>query len=163
MEMGWLILIPALLVFGLMMDGMAAANVTDGIADLIRCVFRGWPPEDCGVALHPSLKAEDLCMPLTEAELARIHGCTDVRRAEVTVERVHGLKMYLGVADLIVRYDFEGVDAAGVPVAMQRTVFLRVKYDVHRSRFGFSSVTLREVSLWEPTAAEREKWDGQSA
>lgn len=161
MDATWLILILVLLPIGLFADWMAHSDVTDGVAALIRDVFLGRPLEDSGLALSPSLRVEALCLPLTEEELQRVHACCDVRRAEVQVESVHGMKMYLGVADLVVRYDFEGVDRKGETVTVQRTAFLRVKYDSHRSRLGLRSVTLKEAGLWEPTEAERARLTGR--
>lgn len=155
MGAAWLMLILVLLPIGLMADWMAHQELIDGIAELIRCAFLGRPVEESTLALSPSLGMEQFCQPLTETQLQRVHACRDVRRADVAVGGVHELKMYIGVADLIVRYDFEGVDRDGETVAVQQTVFLRVKYDAFRSRFGIRSVTLREVGLWEPAEAER--------
>lgn len=161
MEVTWMILILVLLPIGLLAEWMAHQTLIDGIAELIRCTFLGMSVEESTLALSPSLGMEQLCRPLTEAQLQRVHACRDVRRAGVTVEGVHELKMYIGTADLVVRYDFEGVDGSGEIVTVQQTVFLRVKYDAFRGRFGARSVTLREVGLWEPAEAERARLTGR--
>lgn len=160
MDAAWWILILVLLPLVLLVDWMANWQIVDDVAELIRCTFLGRPVEESALTLSPTLRVEALCQPLTEAELRRVHACRDVRRAEVTVEGVHGLKMYMGVADLVVRYDFEGVDRDGETVTVQQTVFLRVKYDSVRGRF-MRSVTLKEAGLWEPTEAERARLTGR--
>lgn len=152
-----IVVIVLLVVFCLFMDAWAHSDVIDQIAELIRCEFFGKSPEEVHLALAPTFRAEQLCPPLTEEEMQRIRGCTEVERADLTVKETHWLKMYLGVADLVVRYAFAGTDAGGERVLVEKTVFLRVKYTSTRSRLGLRSVTLDDVSSWNPSEKEREK------
>lgn len=155
--MQWLWIVVVLIPIGLLADWLANDGVIEAMEDLIRSVFLGRDVDDTGIALAPSMKAEALCQPLTADILTRVRGCTAVRQGDVRVTGVHGLKMYLGVADLIVRYDFDGTDGAGAEVRVAETVFLRVKYDSVRSRFGFRSVTLTSAEIWQPTGKERDR------
>lgn len=158
--MGWLLLL-LLIPLGLMMDMMANSDVLERIAELIRCVFRGKLPEDDeALALSPAMRAESLCQPLPEQTLMRVRACVGIRQMDVQVECAHWLRLYLGVADLVVRYDFEGSDAAGETVSVHETAFLRVRYSSVRSRFGLRSVTLKSAEPWEPGERERKRWLG---
>lgn len=131
------------------------SDILNNITELITRTFLGQPVDDLALSINPSLSAEMFCLPLTADDLARVHACTAIKRKTVKTDLFHRMKMLIGIADLAVTYDFEGTLPDGETVSIRDKVYLRVRYDDIRSRYGHRTLTLTKVEFWQPTEQEK--------
>lgn len=118
----------------------------DRITNVMENVYRGKSVEEQEIAMISGLVLSDLCKPLTEETLQRMHACTQVKRAKVKTDLRHPLKLLVSVCELDVTYDFEGTEPDGQTLTISESARVRVYYE--KSRYSHVMV-IRRVELVE--------------